>query len=574
MAQPHQHSMPMPDMSNAIVAQDEMGRPFIIVRDQSNKIKSSGLDALRSHIQAARQVSDILRTSLGPRGLDKILISQDGDINITNDGATILTEMQIENEIAKLLVELSKSQDDEIGDGTTGVVILAGALLDQALKLIEMGIHPIKVANGYEKASKIISNHLDEIADEIVIDKDDLASNLLPSSDLFKAAKTSLGSKIVNKNHDQFAKMAVESVLKVADFERNDVDFELIKLQGKLGGSISDSKTINGVCIDKDFSHPQMSKSIENAKIAILSCPFEPPKPKTKHKLEISNVDEFKNLQKYESDKFIQMIESIKKVGANLVICQWGFDDEANSLLLANNLPAVRWVGGSDIESIAIATKGNIVSRFEDLTSEKLGHADKVYEVEFGTTRDKMIIIENDEQSKDENAKSNISRTQVNTVTNLIRGSNKMIVDESIRSLHDSLCVVRNLLKNNKIVYGGGSVETSCSLKIMEEADKQKGIDQYAFRAFSQALDIIPMSLAENSGYNPIEELTKLKASQVSSNNPHLGIDCLGNNNNNMKELFVIETFIGKKQQLLLATQLTRMILKINNVIVSGKDQY
>lgn len=571
MAHPQQHAMPMPDMSNAIVAQDELGRPFIIVRDQSSKTKSSGLDALRSHIQAARQVSDILRTSLGPRGLDKILISPDGDINITNDGATILTEMQIENQIAKLLVELSKSQDDEIGDGTTGVVILAGALLDQALKLIEMGIHPIKVANGYEKASKIISNHLDSIADEISIDKDNLANNLLTSSDLFKAAKTSLGSKIVNKNHDQFARMAVESVLKVADFNRNDVDFELIKLQGKLGGSISDSKTINGVCIDKDFSHPQMKKSIENAKIAILSCPFEPPKPKTKHKLEISNVDEFKNLQKYESEKFIQMIDSIKKSGANVVICQWGFDDEANSLLLANDLPAVRWVGGSDIESIAIATKGSIVSRFEDLTNDKLGHADKVYEVEFGTTRDKMIIIENNE---DKVAKSSAEKIHVNTVTNLIRGSNKMIVDESIRSLHDSLCVVRNLIKNNKIVYGGGSVETSCSLKIMEEADKQTGIDQYAFRAFSQALDVIPMSLAENSGYNPIEELTKLKASQVSTNNPYLGIDCLGNNNNNMKDLFVIETFIGKKQQLLLATQLTRMILKINNVIVSGKDQY
>lgn len=559
----------MPDMSNAIVAQDELGRPFIIVRDQSSKKKSSGLEALRSHIQAARQVSDILRTSLGPRGLDKILVSPDGDINITNDGATILTEMQIDNQIAKLLVELSKSQDDEIGDGTTGVVILAGALLDKALKLIEMGIHPIKVANGYEKASKIISDHLDQIADEIVIDKEDLSANLLESSDLFKAAKTSLGSKIVNKYHNKFAKMAVESVLKVADFNRNDVDFELIKLQGKLGGSISDSKTINGVCIDKDFSHPQMPKSISNAKIAILSCPFEPPKPKTKHKLEISNVEEFKSLQKYESEKFLQMIESIKKAGANLVICQWGFDDEANSLLLSNNLPAVRWVGGSDIESIAIATKGSIVSRFEDLTAEKLGHADKVYEVEFGTTRDKMIVIENEKSSV-----ATIGKTQVNTVTNLIRGSNKMIVDEAIRSLHDSLCVVRNLIKNNKIVYGGGAVETSCSLKIMEEADKQKGIDQYAFRAFSQALDVIPMSLAENSGYNPIEELTKVKAAQVSNKSPHLGIDCLGNNNNDMKEMFVIETFIGKKQQLLLATQLTRMILKINNVIVSGKDQY
>lgn len=557
----HQQSMPMPDLSNAVMAQDEMGRPLIIVRDQSSKQKSSGLDAVRSNILAARQVSDILKTSLGPRGLDKILISQDGDISITNDGATILDQMQLDNEIAKLLVELSKSQDDEIGDGTTGVVILAGALLDQALKLIEMGIHPIKVANGYEKACQIVVDHLDTICDEINIDYENLENNLLASSDLFKAAKTSLGSKIVNKCHNQFAQMAIESILKVANLERKDVDFELIKSQGKLGGSIADSKTINGVCIDKDFSHPQMPKVVHNAKIAILTCPFEPPKPKTKHKLEISEVEEFQNLQDYEKNKFLEMIDAIKKSGANMVICQWGFDDEANHLLLANDLPAVRWVGGGDIESIAIATKGCIVSRFEDLTEAKLGHADKVYEMEFGTTRDKMIIIEN----------NNHAKQKVNTVTNLIRGSNKMIVDESIRSLHDSLCVVRNLVKDNRVVYGGGSVETSCSLKMTDEADKQTGIDQYAFRAFSQALDIIPMALAENSGYNPIEELTKLKAEQVSSGIPHLGIDCLGAGNNNMKDLFVIETFIGKRQQFLLATQLTRMILKINNVIITGQ---
>lgn len=562
--------MPMPDLSNAIMAQDEMGRPLIIVRDQGTKTKSSGVEAIKANILAARQVADILKTSLGPRGLDKILISPDGDINITNDGATILSQMQLDHEVAKLLVELSKSQDDEIGDGTTGVVILAGSLLEQAGKLIEMGIHPIKIANGYERACTIITEYLESIADSINVDTENLENNLLESSDLFKAAKTSLGSKIVNKNHDQFSKMAVETILKVVDFDRNDVDFELIKLEGKVGGSIADSKTINGVCIDKDFSHPQMPKVVNNAKIAILTCPFEPPKPKTKHKLEISDVDEFKNLQEYEKNQFLNMIKAIKECGANLVICQWGFDDEANHLLLANELPAVRWVGGGDIEAIAIATKGLIVSRFEDLSPEKLGHADKVYEMEFGTTRDKMIIIENNPTSVSTDSRT----TKVNTVTNLIRGSNKMIVDESIRSLHDSLCVVRNLIKDNRVVYGGGAVETACSLKISSEADKQPGIDQYAFRAFSQALDAVPMALAENSGYNPIEELTKLKATQVERKSPNYGIDCLGKGTGDMKELFVIETYLSKKQQLLLATQLCRMVLKINNVIIAGKDQY
>ncbi|ESW99734.1 T-complex protein 1 subunit epsilon [Ogataea parapolymorpha DL-1] len=556
MSQP----MELPDMSNAIVAQDEMGRPFIIVKDQGSKKRTHGTEAVKSHILAARQVASILKTSLGPRGLDKILISPDGEINITNDGATIMSQMELSNEIAKLLVELSKSQDDEIGDGTTGVVVLTSALLDQALELIEKGIHPIKIAHGFEKACKIALEQLDKIADTVSIDLENLENNTKPESELFKAAKTSLGSKIVSKCHDQFARMAVETVLNVADLERKDVDFELIRVEGKLGGSLEDSKVINGVIIDKDFSHPQMPKKVENAKIAILTCPFEPPKPKTKHKLEVSTVEEFKKLQTYEQDKFKEMIHWVKQSGANMVVCQWGFDDEANHLLLSNELPAVRWVGGTEIETIAMATNGRIVPRFEDLTESKLGHAGKVTELEFGTTRDHMLVIEDCDNPR--------------AVTALIRGSSKMIVDESIRALHDSLCVVRNLIKDSRIVYGGGSAEISCSLRVMEEADKQKGIDQYAFRSFSQALDVIPMSLAENSGLDPIETLTQLKADHVLKQNSKLGVDCLGNNNNDMKELFVIETLIGKRQQLLLATQLTRMILKINDVIISGKDQY
>ncbi|ODV94285.1 hypothetical protein PACTADRAFT_45174 [Pachysolen tannophilus NRRL Y-2460] len=550
----------MPDMSNAIVAQDEMGRPFIIVRDQGKKKRTHGIEAVKSHILAARSVASILKTSLGPRGLDKILISPDGEISITNDGATILSQMELSNEIAKLLVELSKSQDDEIGDGTTGVVVLAGALLDQAFELIEKGIHPIKIANGFDEACKIAINNLDKIADEIEINLDDLDANLSNDSNLFKAAKTSLGSKIVSKCHDQFAKMAVEAVLSVADLKRKDVDFELIKIEAKVGGSLENSKLIKGVIVDKDFSHPQMPKIIKNAKIAILTCPFEPPKPKTKHKLNISTVEEFQSLQDYEQDKFQEMIKYVKDSGANLVICQWGFDDEANYLLLENELPAVRWVGGPEIELIAIATNGRIVPRFEDLKPEKLGTAGSVRELEFGTTRDRMLVIEDCANNK--------------TCTAFLRGSNKMIVDEATRALHDSLCVVRNLIRDNRVVYGGGAAEISCSIAVADEADKQKGIDQYAFRAFSAALDVIPMSLAENSGLDPIESLTSLKSKHVIEENSHLGVDCLGKDNNDMKELFVIDPLIGKKQQLLLATQLTRMILKINDVIISGKDEY
>lgn len=325
---------------------------------------------------------------------------------MTNDGATILQQMEISNHVAKLLVELSKSQDDEIGDGTTGVVVLAGALLEQAADLIDKGIHPIRIADGYDQACDIAVAELDRISDTIEFSKEETAN-------LVKVARTSLGSKIVSKAHDQFANIAVDAVLSVADLERKDVDFELIKVDGKVGGSLEDTLLVKGVIIDKDFSHPQMPSEVRDAKIAILTCAFEPPKPKTKHKLDIASVEEFKKLQNYEREKFIEMIQQIKDAGATLAICQWGFDDEANHLLLQNQLPAVRWVGGPEIELIAIATNGRIVPRFEDLKPEKLGSAGLVREMTFGTTREKMLVIEECANTR--------------AVTVFVRGSNKMV---------------------------------------------------------------------------------------------------------------------------------------------------
>lgn len=314
--------------------------------------------------------------------------------------------MEISNHVAKLLVELSKSQDDEIGDGTTGVVVLAGALLEQAADLIDKGIHPIRIADGYDQACEVAVAQLEKICDTIEFSKDD-------TRNLLKVAKTSLGSKIVSKAHDQFSKIAVDAVLSVADLERKDVDFELIKVDGKVGGSLEDSLLVKGVIVDKDFSHPQMPSEVRDAKLAILTCAFEPPKPKTKHKLDITSVEEFKKLQTYEQGKFAEMIEQIKATGANVVICQWGFDDEANHLLLTNKLPAVRWVGGPEIELIAIATNGRIVPRFEDLSAAKLGTAGVVREMSFGTTREKMLVIEECANTR--------------AVTIFVRGSNKMV---------------------------------------------------------------------------------------------------------------------------------------------------
>ncbi|XP_003932546.1 T-complex protein 1 subunit epsilon [Piliocolobus tephrosceles] len=538
--------------SMGTLAFDEYGRPFLIIKDQDRKSRLMGLEALKSHIMAAKAVANTMRTSLGPNGLDKMMVDKDGDVTVTNDGATILSMMDVDHQIAKLMVELSKSQDDEIGDGTTGVVVLAGALLEEAEQLLDRGIHPIRIADGYEQAARVAIEHLDKISDSVLVDIKD-------TEPLIQTAKTTLGSKVVNSCHRQMAEIAVNAVLTVADMERRDVDFELIKVEGKVGGRLEDTKLIKGVIVDKDFSHPQMPKKVEDAKIAILTCPFEPPKPKTKHKLDVTSVEDYKALQKYEKEKFEEMIQQIKETGANLAICQWGFDDEANHLLLQNNLPAVRWVGGPEIELIAIATGGRIVPRFSELTAEKLGFAGLVQEISFGTTKDKMLVIEQCKNSR--------------AVTIFIRGGNKMIIEEAKRSLHDALCVIRNLIRDNRVVYGGGAAEISCALAVSQEADKCPTLEQYAMRAFADALEAIPMALSENSGMNPIQTMTEVRARQVKEMNPALGIDCLHKGTNDMKQQHVIETLIGKKQQISLATQMVRMILKIDDIRKPGESE-
>ena len=454
--------------------------------------------------------------------------------------------MEVEHEIGKLLVELSQSQDYEIGDGTTGVVVMAGSLLEQAEVLLDRGIHPIRIAEGYEMASHVAKERLQEISKDFDFTKDDYES-------LVKTCMTTLSSKIVGRCKRKMAEMCVKAVLAVADLERRDVNLDLIKVEGRVGGHIEDTQLVHGIVIDKEISHSQMSKNIKDAKIAILTCPFEPPKPKTKHKVDIDSVEKFEALRKQEQDYFTNMVQRCKDSGANLIICQWGFDDEANHLLMHNKLPAVRWVGGVELELIAIATGGRIVPRFQELTADKLGKAGVVREVMFGTTKDRMLYIEECSNSK--------------AVTIFVRGGNKMIIEETKRSLHDALCVARNLIRNNRIVYGGGSAEMACSLAVEEAAKQVPGVEQYAMRAFADALDAVPLALAENSGLQPISTLTAVKTRQAVEGNPYLGVDANDEGTNDMTEQGVFETLVGKQQQILLATQVVKMILKIDDVI-------
>ena len=393
------------------------------------------------------------------------------------------------------MAELSASQDNEIGDGTTGVVVLAGAILEQAQKLLEKGIHPLKIADGFERACDIAVSHIDEIQQDLDIKKNNYEA-------LRKCAKTALGSKVVSSCQDLYADLAVKAVLHVADMERRDVNFDLIKIVQKAGGSIQDSQFIEGIVLDKEFSHSQMTKEVTDAKVCILTCPFEPPKPKTKHGLEIKSAADYQKLQKMEQDYFTDMVGRVKDSGANVVLCQWGFDDEANHLLMQNQLPSVRWVGGVEIELLAIATNAKIIPRFEEITPEKLGTAGSIKEISFGTTGDKIILIQDCALSK--------------AVTIMVRGGSRTICDEAKRCLHDAICVVRNMVKNNNIVGGGGATEMACSIAVAKEADKIKGVEQYAVRAFADALEEIPLTLAENSGYNPIEYTAKLREEQIS----------------------------------------------------------
>ncbi|KAJ7728432.1 chaperonin Cpn60/TCP-1 family, partial [Mycena maculata] len=427
--------------------------------------------------------------------------------------------------ITKLLVQLSKSQDNKIGDGTTSVIVLAGALLEQSKALLDRRIHPIRIADGLDRAYAVAVEELDRISDRI----DFPVGNI---ENLLKASMTSLSSKIVSKEHQQFAQI-VDVVLSVADLERCNVD-------GKVGGSLADTTLIKGVLIDKDIPaprHPGMS--------------FQP-RPKTKHHLDITSVDKYKKLCKYKKEKFAEMIKYVKDTGANLVICQWGFDNEANHLLMQNNLLAVWWVGGPEIELIAIATQGRIVPRFEDLTAEKLGKARLVREVSFGTNRDKMLVIE--------------ECANTCAVTIFVWGSNKMIVDEAKRALHSAICAVGNPIVNNRIVYGGGAADISCAIAI-------PSIKQYAMRAFVSALDAVPLALAENSGLPPIETLAKIRSRQITEGDSKLGIDCNRQGENDMKKQFVYDPLISRHQQYLLATQLVHVVLKIDDVVVAGQSE-
>mmetsp|Transcript_14033 Transcript_14033/g.27890 ORF Transcript_14033/g.27890 Transcript_14033/m.27890 type:complete len:485 (+) Transcript_14033:64-1518(+) len=482
--------------------------------------------------------------------MDKVIKKGKKKITITNDGATILEEANLEGEIRKMIKELSIGQDQEAGDGTTGVVVLTGALLEQAEKLIQKGIHPSRICEGFEHANDICMSYLEIIAES-------LGKQTKLYQDLLAVASTAVNSKVINRSRRRLAEICTKAVLAVSDLDRRDVNLDLIKIEGKIGGSLENTCLVNGIVIDKEFSHHQMPKEIRDVRMCIVTSPLEPPKAKIKQQIEIENLENFKDIQLAEKNFFKEMISQIKNCGANLLFCQWGFDDEGNHLLLRNKIPAVRWVSGSDIELLAMATGAQISPRFNEITTSSLGFAGKVRECIVGTDQERILIVEACSLTK--------------SITIFLRGGSQLIINEAKRAIRDALCAVRNLIRDNRLLAGGGSTEMACSIQILNQSEKIEGLKHYILRAFSEALKVIPFVLAENSGFHPIEALSTLQGRQIIEKNPYLGIDCHGNLVSDLRKKGIFETLITKQQQIQAAVQITCAILRIDDILYTKK---
>jgi len=501
---------------------------------------------IKKNIDEVLSLSAILKTSFGPLGMDKVIKESQGEITITNDGATILNKAKMKGGIRKMLTELSLAQDHEIGDGTTGVIIFTAALLEQAEKLLDNGIHPTRIAEGFNYATDICLEFLNKQAQNLFGDLSDY-------SFLLSTCMTTMNSKVINRSKKKLAEICTKAVLAISDLDRRDVNLDLIKIEGKVGGNLENTMLINGILLNKEWSHSQMPKKIEDARLCVLTCPFEPPRPKNKHEIEIESVREFRELEKTESEFFHNIISQIKNSGANVLICQWGFDDEGTHLLLRNKISSVRWVSGLELEFIAISCGAQIVPRFNEITSSTLGFCGRIKEFCIGTDFDRYLIFEDCPRAK--------------SMTILIRGGSELILNEAKRAIIDAMSVVRILIRDSRIVTGGGSIEMACAIKIYDDAEKAVGLKHYVLSAYSEALKTIPFVLAENSGYDPVKSISSLENQQRTSKNFNLGINCEKGTIDNMIKLRIFETLANKQQQLQVATQMANAILRIDDVI-------
>ncbi len=521
--------------------------PIILLKEGTEREK--GKSAQTNNIAAAKAVAESVKSTLGPKGMDKMLVDSLGDVTITNDGATILKELDIEHPAAKMVVEISKTQDQECGDGTTTAVVLAGELLKKAEELLEQNVHPTIITNGYRMASEKALEILNDVGFDVKIDNEEL---------LREMAMTAMTGKNVGSGRDILTDIAVKAVKAVAD--RSDgkikVDTDNIKVEKKQGGSVEDTELIEGVIIDKERVHPRMPNSVKDAKIALIDVPLEIKKTEIDAKINITDPNQMQAFLDQEEQMLREMVEKIKSTGANVVFCQKGIDDMAQHFLAKDGIYAVRRVKKSDMEKLSRATGANIVANIHDLTDKDLGKAGMVEEKKVG----------------DEDMTFVTGCTGAKAVSILVRGGTEHVVDEVERALHDALRVVGIALEDKKAVPGGGAPEIEVALKLKDYAPTVGGREQLAIEGFAQALEMIPRALAENAGLDAIDMLIKLRSAHESQKNKNVGIDAFSGDIGDMMEKKVIEPARVKTQAISSAAEVATMILRIDDVIASQKS--
>jgi thermosome len=520
--------------------------PIVLLREGTTETK--GNQAQRNNITAAKTIAEIVRTSLGPRGMDKMLVNNLGDVTITNDGATILKEMDIQHPAAKMMVEISKATDNEVGDGTTSTVVLAGSLLSKAEELISKGVHSTVIVDGYrmasEKAIEILKN----------------ASTKVDPADrqmLGKIARTSMASKLVSVNSEPLSKIVVDAVIAVA--EKADghykVDIDNIKIEKKAGGSIEDTKLIQGIVLDKEVVHGAMPKRIEEAKIALLNAALEIEKPEMSAEIRISEPQQMHMFLEEENRMLKSMVDKISASGANVLLCQKGIDDLAQHYLAKEGILAVRRVKESDMNNLAKATGGRVLSNIDELSADDLGYAKLVEERKVET--DKWVFVEGCKNPK--------------ALSILIRGGSQRVVDEAERSVHDAIMAVKDVVEYPYVTVGAGAPEVYISQKVREWSASLSGRSQLAVERFADSVEEIAIALAENAGMDPLDTQTQLRAKAAMAK-PKYGVDVINGKVTDMAAKDVYEPLKVKEQIISAATEVSSMILRIDDVISVSKS--
>ena len=520
--------------------------PVLVLKESA--LQQKGRDAQKNNIAAAKLVAELVKTSLGPRGLDKMLVDSLGDVTITNDGATILKEIDAQHPAAKMMVEISKTIDTEVGDGTTSSVVFAGALLEKAEKLLEKDVHSTVIIDGYQAASEKALELLAKLAK--TIKPDDRES-------LIKIAKTSMQSKLVSENSVPLSKLAVDAILKIVekDGDKYSVDLDNLKVEKKAGGSIDDTALINGIVLDKEIVHSGMPTKIEKAKIALVNAALEVEKTEMSAEIRISDPTQMQQFLEEENKMLKSMVDKIHSIGANVLICQKGIDDISQHYLSKHGIMAVRRVKESDMTKLAKATGGRITTNLDDISTKDLGSAEIVQQKK--VEADKWVFIEGCKNPR--------------SVTILIRGGSQRVVDEADRSIHDALMVVKDVVEKPSIVAGGGSPEAYLATELNEWTGSSEGREQLAIKQYAEALESIPLTIAENAGMDPIDSLITLRANQ-SSGKQTVGINAREGKIGNMFSLDIVEPLAVKEQIIKSATEAACMILRIDDVIaVSGR---